>query len=49
MRDDSAEVLFKSLLREATVSSSAVGREVHSLTLSSNISDRDVFQLSNVP
>ena len=34
MTDDSAEILFQSFLREAIVSSSGMGRDVHSLTLS---------------
>ena len=34
MRDDSAEILFQSFLREALVSSSGMGRSVHSLMLS---------------
>ena len=34
MRDDSAEILFQSFLREAMVSSSGMGRDGHSLTLS---------------
>ena len=33
MRDDSAEILFQSFLREALVSSSGMGRDVHSLML----------------
>ena len=31
LRDDSAETLFQSFLREAPLSSSGVGRDVHSL------------------
>ena len=38
MRDDSAEILFQSFLQEALVSSSGMGRDVHSLMLSSSIS-----------
>ena len=34
MRDDSAEILSQSILREAIMSSSGMGRGVHSLTLS---------------
>ena len=34
MKDDSVEILFKSFLQEALVSSSGLGRDVHSLTLS---------------
>ena len=34
MRDDSAEILFQSFLQKALVSSSGMGRDVHSLTLS---------------
>ena len=34
MGDDSAEILFQSSLQEALVSSSGMGRNVHSLTLS---------------
>ena len=34
MRDDSAESLFQSFLREAILSSSGMGRDVHTLTLS---------------
>ena len=34
MRDDSAEILFKSFLHEALVNSSGRGRDVHSLTFS---------------
>ena len=34
MRDDSVEILFKSFVQEAIVSSSGTGRDVHSLTLS---------------
>lgn len=34
MRDNSAEILFQSFLREAMVSSSGVDRDLHSLTLS---------------
>ena len=34
MRDDSAEILFQSFLKEAFVSSSGLGRNVHSLTFS---------------
>ena len=34
MRDDSAEILFQSFLQEALVSSSGMGRDVHSLILS---------------
>ena len=34
MRDDSAEILFQSFLQEALVSSSSMGRYVHSLMLS---------------
>ena len=30
MRDDSAEILFQSFLQEALVSSSGMGRDVHS-------------------
>ena len=33
-RDDSTEILFQSFLREATMSHSGTGRDVHSLTLS---------------
>ena len=33
MRDDSAEILFQSFLQVALVSSSGMGRDVHSLTL----------------
>ena len=33
-RDDSAEIIFQSFLREALVSSSGMGRDGHSLTLS---------------
>ena len=33
MRDDSAEILFQSFLREAVVSSSGMNRDVHSLML----------------
>ena len=33
MRDDSAEILFQSFLQEALVSSSGMGRDVHSLML----------------
>ena len=35
MRDDSAEILFHLFLLEATVSKSGIGRDVHSLILSS--------------
>ena len=35
MRDDSAEILFKSLLQEAIESSSGKGRDLHSLMLPS--------------
>ena len=35
MRHDSAQILFQAFLQEAIVSSSGVGRDVHSLTLSS--------------
>ena len=34
MTDDSAEILFQSFLQEALVSSSGIGRDVHSFTLS---------------
>ena len=34
MRDDSAEILFQSFLQEAHVSSSGMGKDVHSLMLS---------------
>ena len=34
MKDDSAEILFQSFLQEALVSSSGMGRDVHSLILS---------------
>ena len=34
MIDDSAEILFQSFLHEVLVSSSGMGRDVHSLTLS---------------
>ena len=34
MRDDSAEILFQSFLRDAIVSNSGMGRDVRSLTLS---------------
>ena len=34
MRDDSAEILFRSFLQEALVGSSGLGRDVHSLMLS---------------
>ena len=34
MRDDSAEILFQTFLQEALVSSSGMGRDVHSLMLS---------------
>ena len=34
MTDDSAEILLQSFLQEATVSSSGMGQDVHSLTLS---------------
>ena len=34
MKDDSAEILFQSFLQEALVSSSGMGRDVHSLMLS---------------
>ena len=34
MRDDSAEVLFQSVLQEALVSCSGLGKDVHSLMLS---------------
>ena len=34
MRNDSAEVLFQSFLQEARVSSSGVGKDVHTLTVS---------------
>ena len=34
VRDDSAEILFQSFLQEALVSSSGMGRDVHSLMLS---------------
>ena len=34
MTDDSARILFKSFLQEATVQSSGMGRDVHSLMLS---------------
>ena len=34
IRDDSAEILFQSFLRETFVSSSGIGRSVHSLMLS---------------
>ena len=34
MRDDSTEILFQSLLRNVIVSSTGIGRDVHSLTLS---------------
>ena len=36
MRDDSAEILFQSFLQEALVSSSGMGRNVHSLMLSTS-------------
>ena len=32
-RDDSAEILFQSFLQEAVVSSSVMGRDVHSLMI----------------
>ena len=35
MKDDSAEILFQSFLQETLVSSCGMGREVHSLMLSS--------------
>ena len=35
MRDHSAEILFQSFLRDIIVSSSGIGRDVHSLALSS--------------
>ena len=41
MADDSAEILFQSFLRDAIVSSSGMGRDVHSLTLFSQISSAD--------
>ena len=34
MKDDSAEILFQSFLQEVLVSSSGMGRDVHSLLLS---------------
>ena len=34
MRDDSAEIIFQYFLQEALVSSSGMGRDVHSLMLS---------------
>ena len=34
MRDDSAEVLYQSFLREAILSSSGMDKDIHSLTLS---------------
>ena len=37
MRDDSSEILFQSLLQEALVSSSCLGRDVHSLMLSTQL------------
>ena len=36
MRDNSAEILFQSFLQEALVSSSGMGRNVHSLMLSTS-------------
>ena len=44
MRNDSAEILFQSFLQEAVVSSSGVGKDVHSLILlgdASSISSAD--------
>ena len=38
LRDNSAEILFQSFLKEATMSSSGMGRDVHSLMLSISIS-----------
>ena len=38
MTDDSADILFRSFLQEALVSSSGMGRAVHSLMLSCSIS-----------
>ena len=37
LRDDSAEILFQSFLREVNVNSSGMGGDVHSLMLSSGI------------
>ena len=34
MKDDSAEILFRSFLQEALVSSSGMGKDVHSVLLS---------------
>ena len=34
MRDDSAEIFFQSFMQEALVSSSGMGRDVHSLMMS---------------
>ena len=34
MKDDSAEILFQSILQEAVVSSFGMGRDVHSLLFS---------------
>ena len=41
MRDDSAEILSRSFLQEALVSSSDMGRDVHSSTCPSSISFAD--------
>ena len=39
MTDDSAEILFQSFLQEAIVSSSDMGRDVHSLTAALSLTD----------
>ena len=55
MRDDSVEILFQSFLQKALVSSSGMGRDVHSLMLSvqqqsqfSNITNKRQFFLNFV-
>ena len=41
MKDKSAEIFFRSFLQEALVRSSGMGKDVHSLMLSSSISSAD--------
>ena len=47
MRDDSAEILFQSFLQEALVSSSGMGRDVHSWMLSIQLSLKKLYWSPN--
>ena len=47
MMDDSAEILFQSFLQEALVSSSGMGRDVHSLSAIFAQGCSQVFETGN--